>query len=72
MNANEEVTSQNLAADICRGADQIAQFIGTSERRIYHLARIGALPVFREGAILCARKSELRRALSAKQGIDSR
>ena len=51
-----------LANDILRGADKIAEFMfgNPGERRkIYHLAEKSRLPVFRLGAVLCARKSVL-------------
>jgi hypothetical protein len=53
-------TDVSLASDILRGADQIAEFMfgNSSERRkIYHLAETARLPVFRLGAVLCARRS---------------
>jgi len=51
-----------LAGDLLRGADEIAEFIfGTREsrRKIYYLAECCRLPVFRLGSILCARRSVL-------------
>lgn len=54
--------TSELAGDLLRGADQIAAFIfgNASERRkVYHLAETSRLPVFRLGAVLCARRSVL-------------
>jgi hypothetical protein len=55
-----------LADDLLRGAQEIAEFMfgdRTERRQVYHLAsEVRAedrLPVFRLGAILCARKSTL-------------
>jgi len=51
-----------LAADILRGADKIAEFLfgdPGERRKIYYLAEKCRLPVFRFGAVLCARKSTL-------------
>lgn len=51
-----------LADDILRGADKIAEFMfgdPGERRKIYHLAEKSRLPVFRLGAVLCARKSVL-------------
>lgn len=48
-----------LAADVLRGADAIAEWMGFKRRTIYHLAATGALPTFRMGDIVCARKSTL-------------
>jgi hypothetical protein len=57
MNDNYE-----LSADILRGADEIAGFMfgdPKQRRRVYHLAENGGLPVFRLGAVICARRSVL-------------
>lgn len=53
---------QELADDLLRGAEEIAEFIfGTkkSKRKIYYLAECTRLPVFRLGSVLCARRSTL-------------
>ena len=52
----------NLADDILRGADQIAEFLfgdRGERRKVYHLTEKFRLPVFRLGSVLCARKSTL-------------
>ncbi len=66
MDMNMRSTSappmQPLASDLLRGADAIATelFGSPSERRkVYHLAETSRLPVFRLGALLCARRSVL-------------
>ena len=54
--------SANLANDVLRGANQIAEFLfgDRSERRkVYHLVENSHLPYFRFGFVLCARKSVL-------------
>jgi hypothetical protein len=51
-----------LDSDLLEGADRIAEFLfGSAKRRrtIYHLAEKSRLPVFRLGAVLCARRSTL-------------
>lgn len=51
-----------IASDLLRGADRIAEFLfgNPGERRkVYHLAETSRLPVFRLGAVLCARRSVL-------------
>lgn len=51
-----------LARDLLRGADKIAEYVfgdSAQRRKIYHLAEKSKLPVFRLGAVLCARKSSL-------------
>ncbi len=55
-------TPHELAADLLRGADEIAEFIfGTCEnrRKVYYVAECCRLPVFRLGSMLCARRSVL-------------
>jgi len=48
-----------IAADMLKGADEIAAFTGFDRRSVYHFASKGGLPVFRVGALICARKSTL-------------
>jgi hypothetical protein len=51
-----------LADDLLRGADEIADFIfgaRGSRRKVYYLAECTKLPVFRLGSLLCARRSVL-------------
>jgi hypothetical protein len=51
-----------VASDILHGADQIAQFLFGQKklrRRVYNLVERKELPVFRIGAIICARRSVL-------------
>lgn len=49
----------NLADDLLNGAKEIAAFMGLPARSIYHAIDTGALPSFRIGAKICARKSTL-------------
>ena len=63
-------TTNELADDLLRGADEIAEFIfGTrgGRRKIYYLAETSHLPVFRLGAVLCARRSILLRWISGQE-----
>jgi hypothetical protein len=63
-------TPTELADDILRGADQIAEFIfgeRGSRRKVYYLAECSRLPVFRLGSVLCARKSVLLRWISGQE-----
>lgn len=53
-----------LADDLLTGAAAIAEYLGWNQRRIYHAASQGYLPIGRAGQLLIARKSELNRALS--------
>jgi hypothetical protein len=58
------MTEQNpeLAKDLLRGAEAIAQYLyGDRElrRKVYHLVATSNLPVFKLGSMICARKSVL-------------
>ena len=48
--------------DLLRGADEIAVFLfgaKASRRKVYYLAKYTRVPLFRLGAVLCARRSVL-------------
>lgn len=59
--------NQPIAADILRGADEIAAFLGLDKRAIYHAASRQKLPTFRLGAIICARRSTLLSWISEQE-----
>jgi len=62
--------SPELAGDLLRGADEIAEFIfgaRGSRRKVYYLAETSHLPVFRLGAVLCARRSVLLRWIAGQE-----
>ena len=59
---NEQL--HTIADDVLKGADAIGEFLFGSKtqsnrRKVYYLAECTKLPVFRLGAVLCARKSVL-------------
>jgi hypothetical protein len=59
-----------LADDLLRGADEIAEFIfgvRGSRRKIYYLAETSHLPVFRLGSMLCARRSVIERWIAGQE-----
>jgi hypothetical protein len=63
-------TTNELADDLLKGADEIAEFIfgrRGGRRKIYYLAETSHLPVFRLGAVLCARRSVLLRWISGQE-----
>lgn len=63
-------TSYELADDILKGADAIAEFIfgaRGSRRKVYYLAECSRLPVFRLGSVLCARRSVLLLWISGQE-----
>lgn len=51
--------NDNLAADLLRGADAIASFLGFPRRAVYHAVSRGHLPSFKVGETICARRSTL-------------
>jgi hypothetical protein len=63
-------TSPDLADDILRGADEIAEFLfgdKASRRKVYYLAECTKLPIFRLGSVLCARRSVLMNWISGQE-----
>jgi hypothetical protein len=66
MSSMSDNTTNELRDDLLNGATEIGGYLGWDPRRIYHAAAKGYLPITKVGAILTARKSELRRALSAE------
>ena len=64
---NQEAAKQadRLADDLLNGAAEIAAFLGTNTREIYHLHKTKRLPIGRLGRKLIATRSQLRRAAKA-------
>ena len=63
-------TSPELATDLLRGTDEIAEFIygdRESRRKVYYLAECTKLPVFRLGSVLCARRSVLLKWIAGQE-----
>jgi hypothetical protein len=61
-NASINMSGTNVGSDILYGADAIACFLFNDaghRRRVYNLVNANALPIFRIGATICARKSVL-------------
>lgn len=56
-----------LADDLLTGAPEIAAFLGTTQRRIYHLARNGRIPVFYIATKLHCRRSTLLRWIESQE-----
>jgi hypothetical protein len=70
QNAISDSLSPDLSADLLKGADEIARFVfgdRGSRRKIYYLAETSHLPVFRLGAVLCARRSVLMRWIAGQE-----
>lgn len=53
-------TDPPIADDMLVGARPIGQFMGITERQVFHLADTNRIPVFRLGSRIAARKSTLR------------
>ncbi len=51
--------NDSLSADLLRGADAIAEYLGFPRRSVYHAVARGHLPSFRVGETVCARRSTL-------------
>ena len=54
--------NESDSLDMLFGAAAIAKFLfgdATARKRVYHLAEVTKLPIFRVGSILCARESTL-------------
>ena len=56
-----------LSDDMLKGAARIAAFTGFEPREIYRFHDTGALPTFKVGRHICARKSELEARLRGLQ-----
>ena len=56
-----------LKIEILDGAEAIANFLSLRKRTIYHLAETGAIPVFRLGSKIMARKSTLLAWMDAQE-----
>jgi hypothetical protein len=70
-NTEPNDVSPELADDLLRGADSIAEFIfgpgKNGRRKVYYLAETSHLPVFRLGSLLCARRSVLLRWIAGQE-----
>ncbi|MBZ7920535.1 helix-turn-helix domain-containing protein [Ensifer adhaerens] len=54
-----KAANDNLASDILKGAEEIAEFLGEEVRAVFYAVRKGRLPHFRVGQNIRARKSTL-------------
>ena len=54
----------SLSDDLLTGANEIAEFLGWSRRRVYYAAEKGYLPIKSVGRLLISRKSALIKAVS--------
>jgi hypothetical protein len=57
--------ADRLADDLLAGGREIAEFLGTNVREVYHLHATQRLPIGRLGRKLIASRNQLRRAAKA-------
>jgi hypothetical protein len=63
---------KDISDDLLNGADEIAKFLfgsNASRRRVYYLASHTRIPVFRIGAVLCARRSVLLNWIAGQENL---
>lgn len=63
METTEQTKTERLADDLLVGAPAIAEFLGMTEKAVYHLASKKRIPVGKMGKNLIARRSALKRAI---------
>jgi len=61
MQSEKQQSESDQKLDILWGAQAIAEFLGTTERKVWYQADRGLLPVKRQGRLLTASKSALRK-----------
>lgn len=59
--------NDNIAADILKGADEIADYLGEDVRAIFYAIKKGRIPHFRVGQNIRARKSTLTAWIAAQE-----
>ena len=59
----------DLSEDLIVGAAGVAEFLGVRRRQIYHAVELGYLPLFRMGALICARRTTLAAWIEAQERI---
>jgi hypothetical protein len=57
--------ADRVADDLLNGAAEIAEFLGTNTREVYHLRQTQRLPIAKLGKKLIASRNQLRRATKA-------
>jgi hypothetical protein len=61
MQSEKQQSESDQKLDILWGAQAIAEFLGTTERKVWYQADRGLLPVKRQGRLLTASRSALRK-----------
>jgi len=57
---------QMLSDDLIKGAKAASEYLGISERSVYHMTEKRLLPVIRKGRTLFYRKSDLDQAFTSE------
>lgn len=61
--------NDNIASDILKGADEIADFLGEDRRSVFYKISKGSIPHFRVGQAIRARKSTLLAWIAKQEGV---
>lgn len=64
---NPESDRMELNQDLLVGAVAISAYCGLTRWQVYKAIRRGDLPIFKLGALVCARRSTLLRWIEAKE-----
>ena len=65
----QHANDNNLAEDLLKGADAIAEYLGMDRRAVYFAVSKSRLPTFRIGTGVFARKSTLLDWISRQENI---
>lgn len=61
------MTEQVDTADLLYGVQAIAKFLGLRERQARHLCEKGSLPTWKEGKMICSRRSTIRKWMEERE-----
>jgi len=62
-----EAANDNIADDVLKGAQEIAEFLGEDRRAVFYAIGKGTLPHYRLGQAIRARKSTLTKWMAAQE-----
>ncbi len=68
---NPTADNDNIAADLLKGADAIADYLGMDRRAIYFAVSKNRLPTFRIGAGVFARKSTITAWIAEQERVSA-
>ncbi|WP_334154360.1 helix-turn-helix domain-containing protein [Agrobacterium pusense] len=61
--------NDNIASDVLKGAEEIADFLGEDSRSVFYKISKGSIPHFRVGNAIRARKSTLLAWIAKQEGM---